>query len=150
MKASEQCLTLIKSFEGYRTRPYRCPAGIWTVGYGCTFYPDGRPVGPDDPLVNQEQADALLVNTLITFEDAVTKLVDVPLLQCQFDALVSFAFNCGIGNFRNSTLLRKINQDDFENASSEFARWNQGGGQVLPGLVRRRNAEKLLFLETTS
>ena len=146
MKASIACLTLIKKFEGFRARPYLCPAGVATVGYGSTFYADGRPVKLSDPLISQADAELLLRATLGQYEAAVSEGVSVPLTQWQFDALVDFAYNCGAGNFRSSTLRKKINAGDMTGASLEFARWNKANGVVLPGLVRRREAERVLFV----
>ena len=146
MTASGACLSLIKSFEGFRARPYLCPAGVATCGYGSTFYADGSPVKITDPLISQADGEALLMETLGQYEAAVTKGVTVPLAQNQFDALVDFAYNCGSGNLRSSTLLKKINAGDMSGAALEFARWVKGGGVVLPGLVRRREAERLLFV----
>lgn len=146
MTASDACLSLIKQFEGFRARPYLCPAGVATCGYGSTFYADGSPVKITDPLISQADGEALLMETLGQYEAAVNDGVTVLLAQCQFDALVDFAYNCGAGNFRSSTLLKMLNANDIDGASLQFARWNKGGGVVLPGLVRRREAERLLFV----
>ena len=139
-------IMLIKKFEGFRARPYLCPAGVATCGYGSTFYADGTPVKLTDLLVSQADAELLLQGTLGQYEKAVNDGITQPLTQGQFDALVDFAYNCGVGNFRSSTLRKKINAGDMAGASLEFARWNKGGGVVLAGLVRRREAERLLFV----
>jgi len=146
MKVSNDCLTLIKTFEGFRSAPYRCPAGIPTIGYGSTRYANGAAVQFDDPAITQMQAESIMLATLTQYEDAVNRYVTVPLKQAQFDALVDFAYNCGVQNLRTSTLLRKLNARDMAGAAGEFGRWNQGGGRVLPGLVRRRAAERRLFV----
>lgn len=145
-KMSLNGITLIKKFEGFRARPYLCPGGIATVGYGSTFYADGRPVKLSDPLISQAGAELLLRATLGQYETAVCEGVTQPMTQGQFDALVDFAYNCGAGSFRSSTLRKKINAGDMVGAALEFARWNKAGGVVLPGLVRRREAERALFV----
>ena len=118
---------------------YRCPAGVWTIGYGHT-----QGVKPD-MVISQLQAERFLRQDLKRFEDAVTSLVKVPVTPNQFSALVSFAYNVGAGALYDSTLLRKLNQKDYKGAANEFLRWNKAGGKVLPGLTRRRLAEKDLF-----
>ena len=139
-------LNLIKEFEGFRDTAYLCPSRVWTLGYGSTFYPDGTAVRQGDR-ITKDEGEKLLRTTVRGFEDAVSKLVTVPLNDNQFSALVSFAFNVGVGAFRSSTLLRKLNKKDYAGASLEFSKWVKGGGRTLPGLVRRRNAEKALFLK---
>lgn len=146
MKASAECLALIKSFEGFSAKPYRCPAGIPTIGYGSTRYADGRPVSLNDSPITEQQADEIMQATLTTYEDAVNRYVSVSLNQWQFDALVDFAYNAGAQNLRTSTLLRKVNAGDFIGAAAEFGKWVNGGGKKLPGLVRRREAERVLFV----
>lgn len=146
MKMSSLGVTLIKKFEGFRARPYLCPGLVATVGYGSTFYADGRAVQLTDPLISQADAELLLQGTLGQYEDAVRDCVTQPLTQGQFDALVDFAYNCGTGSFRSSTLRKKVNVGDMMGASLEFARWNKAAGAILPGLVRRREAERVLFV----
>lgn len=133
-------LDLIKHFEGLKLRSYLCPAKVWTVGYGST----GPHVKPG-MVITEPQADKLLQDDLDRFERAVTQLVTVPLTQNQYDALVSFAFNCGIAALTKSTLLKRVNARQFDLVSAEFAKWNKGGGKVLAGLTRRRKAEAELF-----
>jgi lysozyme len=140
-RINQRGLDLIKSFEGLSLRAYRDPVGIWTIGYGHT----GPEVGPGD-VITTAQAETLLRNDLTRFENGVRSLVKVPLTSNQFSALVSFAFNVGTGALTQSTLLTRLNQRDYQGAANEFSRWVYGGGQVLPGLVRRREAEKQLFL----
>lgn len=145
MKASEKCLDLIRRFEGFRSKPYRCPAGVPTIGYGSTRYADGTPVKLTDASITQAQADDIMRATLGEYENAVNRYVTVPLNQNEFDALVDFAYNAGAKNLLNSTLLRKLNAGDRAGAAKEFDRWVYANGQVLPGLVKRRMAERNLF-----
>lgn len=147
MKTSQAGIGLIKRFEGFSGKPYRCPADIPTIGYGSTRYADGREVSMSDQPITEAQAVQLLADTLGRYEKGVTGLVTVPLTQSQFDALVSFAYNLGLGNLGNSTLLKKLNNRDYSGAADEFPRWVRGGGKILPGLVARREAERKLFLE---
>lgn len=145
MKASEKCLDLIRRFEGFRSKPYRCPAGVPTIGYGSTRYADGTPVKLTDAPITQAQADDIMRATLGEYENAVNRYVTVPLSQNEFDALTDFAYNAGAKNLLNSTLLRKLNAGDRKGAAKEFDRWVYANGQVLPGLVKRRMAERVLF-----
>ncbi|MBE9177552.1 lysozyme [Oculatella sp. LEGE 06141] len=134
-------LDLIKSFEGLRLTAYICPAGVPTIGYGSTA---GVKMGDR---LTPAQAETLLRRDLVRFEKAVDTLVKVPLTDNQFSALVSFAFNVGIGALQQSTLLKLINQKNYQAAAQELLKWNRGGGRVLPGLTRRRVAEQRLFLQ---
>lgn len=139
MQISKAGLDLIKQFEGLYLKAYRCPAGVPTIGYGHTA---GVAMGQT---ITQQQADDYLRRDVRQFERAVARLVTVPLTQGQFDALVSFAFNIGDGALAQSTLLRLLNAGDYAGAAAQFDRWNKAGGRVLPGLVRRRAAERALF-----
>lgn len=139
MQISKDGLDLIKQFEGLYLKAYRCPAGVPTIGYGHTA---GVAMGQ---AITQQQADDYLRRDVRQFERAVARLVSVPLTQGQFDALVSFAFNLGEGALAQSTLLRMLNAGDYAGAAAQFDRWNKAGGRVLPGLVRRRAAERALF-----
>ncbi|MBL5829218.1 lysozyme [Serratia fonticola] len=134
-------LNLIKQFEGLRLRAYQCSANVWTIGYGHT-----AGVGEDD-IITEEQAIFLLRQDVAEGEMVVNQHMNVLLTQNQFDALVSLVFNIGAGNFRASTLLKKLNIRDYDGAAKEFLRWVNAGGKMLPGLVRRREAESRLFLE---
>lgn len=143
---SDRGIALIKEFEGLETTAYPDPGNPatgepWTIGYGHT-----RGVQKGDTCT-EEQATEWLREDLRASEGAVKHLVDVMLTQNQFDALVSFVFNCGGAAFGNSTLLRLLNQWNYEGAADQFKRWNRGASGVLPGLVRRRAAERDLFLE---
>ena len=147
MKISENGLKLIKKFEGLSLKPYLCSAGIPTIGFGNTFYENMKKVTLQDETITEERADSLF-NFLVTtnFVNVVNRLVIVDINQNQFDALVSFVYNLGSGNFEKSTLLKKVNQEDFIGASLEFEKWNRASGKVLNGLTKRRLAEKELFL----
>ncbi|MEM3169949.1 MAG: lysozyme [Candidatus Nitrosotenuis sp.] len=150
MRISEQGLTFIASFEGLRTRLYNDPAGHCTIGVGHLVHLG--PCNGSEPLefrrgISEARALELLREDARRFEDAVNRLVAVRLTQNQFDALVSFAFNVGVGAFGRSTLLRKLNVGDVWGAAQEFLRWTLAGGVELPGLRRRRKAEQALFLQ---
>lgn len=140
MKTSAAGIALIKRFESCRLTAYRDSVGVLTIGWGHT----GKVwLGM---VVTQEQADALLAADVQRFERGVAALLKVPVTQGQFDALVSFAFNCGLGNLGSSMLLRKLNAGDVNGAATEFPRWNKAGGSVLRGLTLRREAEQRLFM----
>ena len=143
MKTSSNGTSLIKEFEGFVANAYLCPAKVWTIGIGTTVYPNGVKVKKGDKCT-EEQAHEYLAHDMIEFEKTVNDSVKVPLSQNQFDALVSLAYNIGSGAFKNSTLLKKLNAKDYAGAADQFPRWNKGGGKVLKGLVRRRDAERAL------
>ena len=139
IKASEKAYSLIRQFEGLRLTAYRCPAGVWTVGYGHT-----SGVVPEMS-ITKEQAEAFLRQDIASVENIVNA-ERLNLRQCQFDALVSFVFNVGGGNFRKSTLLRKAKANPDDNSiMDEFLRWVYAKGVVLPGLQKRRLAEMRLY-----
>ncbi len=139
MKTSQNGIDLIKKFEGCRLAAYKCPAGRWTIGYGHT---SGVKAGQK---ITQKQAENYLKSDLRKYEKGVEKAVKVTLNQNQFDALISFTYNCGIGALISSTLLKKLNTGDYKGASAEFPKWCKSNGRVLTGLKRRRNAERVLF-----
>ena len=142
MQISDKGLQFIARFEGFRSKPYRCPAGVPTIGYGHT-----AGVHMSDPPITKDDALDLLRDDVSRFEKAVSDAVRVPLTQSQFDALVSFAFNVGAGALRRSTLLKLLNQHEPAHVvAAEFLRWNKAGGKVLNGLTRRREAERTMFL----
>jgi lysozyme len=142
MKTSKRGIGLIKEFEGCRLMPYQDAVAIWTVGYGHT----GDDVRPGIK-ITQAKADALLVQDLARFERGIERIFpEVPLNQDQFDALVAFAFNIGLRALERSTLARKLKAGDIKGASEQFLRWTKAGGKELKGLVRRRIAERDLFL----
>ena len=147
MRTNAAGLSLIRQAEGLRLRAYLCPAGVWTIGRGTTVYPDGRKVRPGDKCT-PEQADEYKAHDVARFERAVESIVRVPLTGNQFSALVSFAYNCK--GWEGSTLIRMLNAGDYAGAANQFPRWNRGGGRVLPGLVKRRAAERDLFLSADS
>lgn len=130
---------LIKDYEGLHLTPYRCPAGIWTIGYGHT-----RTV-KNGMTITQEEADQLLASDLQIVATAIHRLVTVPLDENQFAALVSFAFNVGVGNFENSTLLKLLNRGWYDQVPAQLMRWVKSNGEVLGGLSRRRAAEAKLW-----
>lgn len=140
-RVSERGLALIRTFEGFSARPYRCPAGYWTIGYGHVMRP-----GEHFPAeIDEAAAATLLRHDLAAAERAVRRLIEAPLRQGQFDALASFTFNLGAGALQRSTLRRRANRREHALAAAEFSRWVWAGGRKLPGLVRRRAAEALLY-----
>lgn len=139
VETSENGIELIKSFEGRSLVAYQDSVGVWTIGYGHTK------TAREDRLIIKSTADRLLAEDLAEFEKYVDTLVKVPLTQNQFDALVSWTFNLGPTNLSESTLLKKLNAGDYDAVPDEIRRWNKAGGEVLEGLVRRREAEAALF-----
>ena len=135
---------IVSRFEGFRATAYRCPALVWTVGYGATRWIDGRPVAEGDT-IEEAGARRLLARDLADAAEAVAELVRAPLTDPQFAALISFVFNVGRGAFARSAMLTHLNAGRLDAAAAEFARWTQAGGRVLPGLVRRRAEEARLF-----
>jgi len=140
MKTSGEGIALIKKFEGCEIKAYQCSAKVWTIGYGHT-----RGVSEEDTCT-KEEAEKILVEDLEEFEKYVNDLVDIPLAQNQFDSLVAWTFNLGPTNLKSSTLLAKLNENDVNDVPFQIRRWNKAGGNVLDGLVRRREAEALLWL----
>lgn len=141
---SEKGIALTKQFEGCRLKAYPDPAtggDPWTIGYGHTGGDVYKGLS-----ITQERADELLGIDIQRFSDHVNRVVSVAITQNQFDALVDFAFNVGCGNLDKSTLLKKVNNSDFIGASLEFDKWVFAGGKILPGLIKRRGAEKSLFI----
>ena len=132
-------LALIKQFEGLKLNAYKCPADVWTIGYGTT-----TGVKPGQA-ITEARAEELLRADVAKFVAGINDAVTVPLTQGQFDALVSLAYNIGLGAFRTSTLLRLLNKREYASAAKQFDRWNRAGGRVLAGLSRRRAAERKLF-----
>ena len=146
MNINKAGLKIIKSFEGWRSEPYLCQANRWTVGYGSTWTIDGHPVTADHPRITKNQGEDLLRKEVHHIEGAVRRLIKTPLTVNQFSAICSWGFNVGSGNVQNSTLRMKLNRGDVEGAADEFPKWRKAGGRVLAGLVRRRAAERALFL----
>jgi lysozyme len=139
MVPSDNCVSFVASFEGFRPTAYLCPANVWTIGYGTT-----KNVKQGDT-INEEEAKVLLRLDLMEAADAICDWVDVPLTQNQFDALCSLVYNIGRNAFKGSTLLKLLNAGNYLGAAQQFGRWVKGGGKELPGLVRRRKAERELF-----
>jgi lysozyme len=167
MKLSKAGEDLMHKYEGFRSRPYLCPAHIWTIGYGHVLYqeqirlPVMRVEGKETPMIRKEmplkpednrvwtktEIDELFRTDVGTFERGVLRLVpSVVGRQGAFDALVSISFNFGLGNLQRSTIRMRANRGDWEGAAEAFRVWTKGGGKVLPGLVKRREAEIALFL----
>jgi lysozyme len=141
-------IELIKSFEGFRGAPYKCPARIPTIGYGATFYPDGKKVTMSDVVITEANGTELLQSMLASFERYVDSYCRDDINQNQFDALVSFAYNLGPANLKSSTLLKKVNANpQDETIRDEFMKWVKAGGKTLKGLVRRREAEANLYFK---
>ena len=157
MKVSERCLETIRHHEGVRTKPYRCPALLWTVGVGHVIDPSHIGVKLDerknlpihdgwDRVLSLDEVNQILANDLVTFERGVLRLCPAGLTQPRFDALVSFSFNVGLGNLQRSTIRMKHNRGEFEDAAEAFMQWTKAGGKELPGLVKRRKDERALYL----
>jgi lysozyme len=142
MRTSDEGIKLIHAFESCKLKSYQDVKGVWTIGWGTT----GTDVGPNMSWT-QKECDDRFAKDLAKFEGGVEKLVNVPLTQNQFDALVCFAYNVGLGALGNSTLLKKLNNKEYEEAAKQFLVWNKSGGKVYAGLTRRREAEKTLFLK---
>lgn len=145
MKISVMGLELIKEFEGFSANAYLCPAKIPTIGYGNTFWEDGRKVKLGEQISKTDALELLEKVVNKDFADKIFPAIKVPFTQNQFDAMCSLAYNIGTGSFLKSTLLKKVNAGDFIGASEEFLKWNKSGGKELSGLTRRREREKDLF-----
>jgi lysozyme len=166
VKLSKAGIDLMHQFEGCRNKPYLCPAHIWTIGYGHVLYqeqirlPMARtdkptpmirkemPLRPEDSRVwSKQEIEDLFTVDVASFERGVLRLIPgVVGRQGAFDAMVSFAFNAGLGNLQRSTIRMKANRGEWEESAEAFMQWTKGGGKELPGLVRRRKAERALFL----
>ena len=145
-KLSQKGLELIKSFEGLSLKPYVCAGGINTIGYGNTYYTNGKKVTLQDKPITKEQAEELIKHSLSTYEKAVDSFCRDDISQSQFDALVSFAYNLGTGALQKSTLIKKVNANPKDvTIADEFLRWNKANGKVIAGLTRRRQAEANLY-----
>ena len=158
MKTSPEAIKMIKHHEGVRVKPYRCPAGLHTIGVGHVLYPEQAKLPMVERLkmpiqiehfriFSMEEVDAFLAQDLARFERGVARYCP-PALASQgiFDALVSFSFNVGLGNLQRSGLRMKTNRGEFIDAADEFLKWTKAAGKVLPGLVKRRNDERALYL----
>ena len=149
MRCNHEGREIVKFFEGFRSRPYRCSAGVPTIGWGSCYRLDGTRVTMGNPPVSKDEAEELLVFGLRTAENAVARLAKpTPLNENQFSSLVSFVYNIGSGNFQSSTLRQKLRRKDYAKAALEFPKWRRANGQILRGLVNRRKREKELFLKS--
>ena len=153
MRVNDAGLDIIKRFEGLVDgdpsspgySPYRCPAGIPTIGYGSTRYRDGTPVRMGDRGITEAEAEDLLAAYCDHAGSWVSRLTKVAVTANQFSALVSLIYNIGSGNYQSSTVRQKLNRGDYDGAAGNFWQWRRGGGRILAGLVRRRAAEAALF-----
>lgn len=138
---------LCRHFEGFRSKPYLCPAGIPTIGYGATYYADGRAVTLDDPPISEAEAANILNQQLtsVYLPGVLRQCPNLILRGAVLNAIVDFAFNLGLGRLQTSTLRRKLREENWPEARAELGKWVRGGGKVLPGLVKRRAAEAALL-----
>lgn len=145
MKASQACLKMLAHHEGVRTRPYKCPAGLFTVGVG-HLIGDGKTL-PDEwnRTFTLEEVYAILAKDVARFERGVERFITVPLTQGEFDCCISFAFNLGLGTLQRSTFRTKLNRGDKEGAIESLLKYNKAGGKVLKGLDNRRKDEAAMF-----
>ena len=142
-------IDLIKKFEGFKSNPYKCPAGVNTIGYGSTFYPEGNKVKLTDPAITEEKATELLMDLLKPFQRSVDSFCRDDVNSNQFSALCSFCYNVGPNNLKGSTLLKKVNKDPNDlTIRDEFLKWNKSGGKTLTGLTIRRMAEAKLYFQS--
>jgi len=146
MQINERGIEIVKSFEGISLKPYLCPANVWTVGYGATVSRTGGSIDPDMGSISETEAEALLLRDLESSEGWISRLIKTALTENQFSALTSFTFNVGAGALQRSTLRMKLNRGEYQGAADEFPKWRIAGGRILAGLVRRRAAERALFL----
>jgi len=145
MKTNDKGIKLLHDFEGLKLKAYLCPAKVWTIGYGNTRYEDGSVVREGD-VITKERADELFLRILDVFERGVKSRVKKELNSNQFSALVSFAYNVGLGNFGTSTLLKIVNVNPSDpKIRDQFMEWKKAGGRVIDGLIRRRKAEADLY-----
>jgi lysozyme len=167
MKTSDEGIHLMHLFEGYKDKPYLCSAHMWTIGWGHVLYQDQiklpiirkegyngilrkeYPLRSEDNRVwSKDELVKIFKDDLVSFESGVLRLApNLASHQHKFDACVAFAFNVGLGNFQRSTIRQKIKREDWEGAADAFMQWTKAGGKVLKGLVRRREAERALFLK---
>jgi lysozyme len=147
MKVNAEGYALLKRFEGCVLKAYKCPAGVWTIGFGNTFYEDGTKVKEGD-VITQKRADELAKFIVEQFANSIREMIKQPLNENQFSACVSLAYNIGTGGFKKSSVLRKLNANPLDaSIADSFRLWNKGGGKVLRGLVSRREAEIQLYFK---
>lgn len=146
MRISQNGINLIKKFEGFRSSPYLCSAGVPTIGYGATYYENGTRVKLSDSPISEEWAEVLLKRLLVHYEVGVDSMTRDDITQNQYDALVSFAYNVGLTNFKNSTLLKRVNANSKDlDITNQFMKWIRAGGKVIRGLISRRRVEAQLY-----
>jgi len=147
MKVNAEGYALIKKFEGCRLKAYKCPANVWTIGYGNTFYENGMKVKEGD-VITQERADELAKFIIDQFAVTIEPFIQKPLTDNQFSACVSLAYNIGTSGFKRSSVFKKLNINPNDpTIADSFKLWNKGGGKVLAGLVKRREAEIQLYFK---
>ena len=152
MKISENGLKLIQEFESFEAKPYLDSARVWTIGYGSTYYPNGKPVTGWDKPITREYAETIQRHVISKdFEPVINELLEKEIAsgfvnQNMYDAIVSLTYNIGTSGFKRSSVLKLLKQGDKFNAGNAFLLWNMAGGKVLKGLVRRREKERKLFL----
>ena len=152
MKISDKGLKLIQEFESFEAKPYLDSARVWTIGYGSTYYPNGKKVTGKDKPINRLYAETIQKNVIENdFEPVINELLKNEIEkgfinQNMFDAILSLTYNIGVNGFKRSSVLKWLKQGDKENASNAFLLWNKSGGKVLKGLVNRRKKERELFL----
>ena len=148
MRLNNSGYLLICEFEGLSLKPYLCPANIPTIGYGNCFYSDGSKVTMNDKPISKYIAFEMFKTIADDFAKKVSKVITSPLNQNQFNAIVSFSYNCGISNLKSSTLLKKINTNHFDpTIKDEFLKWNKSKGKVLKGLTKRRELESEIYFK---
>lgn len=146
MRVNEAGLALIRTYEGFRGEAYRCPAGVWTIGYGHTSMAGPPDVKPKMRMT-KKQAEEVMASDVAVFASDIARYIKADLNDNQFAALVSFAYNVGVGAFRSSSVLASVNREDFDSIPRRLNMWVKAGGRVLPGLVKRRASEGMLFMK---
>lgn len=145
MNINQAGIDLIKQFEGFRAKPYQCSANVWTIGYGSTRTPDGKPVTKDHRPISKAEADVWLHDTLASMAGELEPHITLGLNDNQFSALMSLAYNIGVTALSRSQTLKRLNEGDFDQMRTEWREWRKADGKVLQGLVKRREAEIKLF-----
>jgi len=143
---NDKGLDLIKDFEGFSAEPYKCSAGVWTIGFGSIYGKDGNRVTQDHKRITKEQATELMKRDIKATEYKICKLIKVPVTSNQFSSLCSFVYNIGSGAFQRSTARMKLNRSNYQACADELLKWKYANKKVIPGLLRRREAERELFL----
>ena len=146
MQCNEEGLRIIKYFEGFHPKPYLCPAGVPTIGFGSTRGLNGKRIRINSTHITKEQGEELLKRDVSQAENSVKRLIKVKINENQLSALCSFVYNLGSGRLQSSTLRAKMNRGDYEGAANEFPTWRRAGGKILRGLVLRREMDQKLFL----